>query len=472
MDIDITTLTDHMMNLTINKGATDIDITIITNHMTNLTINKETMDIDITTTTDHTMNPTINTPLVPIESQPHITTNNMIIDNTNMIVDDEVPSTPHVTIKSRESTNNKSNKIDGEEEEEMEIDLINIKQIQQNNIQKNKKNNNTKHKDKKQKNKQHFYNDKIKIATFNVRGLNANDKLEEIKRVIKLEDWDYVNINETKLNERKGKYVLNTEKEYVAKNNSFNDTNNKGGQLIITKKDIDNCIMNIEYIKGYGTKTEIIFEKNALQKNITIINIYKPTNDKQLQESLYKKTKIWIKQAYKKDNEIIVMGDLNETTKMKKCEKRILTLLISSELIDIQKALFKDNVKDTWTNGKASSRIDYIFCTSNLMDNLISFEIIDRNIIDSDHHALVIELKLNTTLNIKKTQINIVKEAMDNDLNKIELTKEDWIIINNEFEEKFTELDEYSFINEDKNIIWNKVNVTFSELYKKLLMQK
>jgi endonuclease/exonuclease/phosphatase family metal-dependent hydrolase len=77
------------------------------------------------------------------------------------------------------------------------------------------------------------------------------------------------------------------------------------------------------------------------------------------------------KDALKKDYEIIIMGDFNERENDKKQRSSgLIKKLLKYELIDIHKFLFGNELKDTWSNGNTSSRIDYIFSSRNIVDNI------------------------------------------------------------------------------------------------------
>lgn len=93
----------------------------------------------------------------------------------------------------------------------------------------------------------------LKIATFNVRGLS------DTRKGLWNEQWDIVNINETKLNQCQNYRIIN---------NSFDEIDAKGGQIIVIHNRIATNIINIEHdIYEYCTKMELIFKEKKQQKN-------------------------------------------------------------------------------------------------------------------------------------------------------------------------------------------------------------
>ncbi|CAB4379147.1 unnamed protein product [Rhizophagus irregularis] len=188
----------------------------------------------------------------------------------------------------------------------------------------------------------------LNICTFNARGINDTKKQESISQLIQTEEWDIVNINETKLTTRKGEFTFhNIKKEFKSIVNSTNDTNSKGGQLTLIKDKLDHHAINIEFIQGYCTKLDLIFRRNSKQKNILLIMVYMPNDDKKIKESIIQQSKTWIENAYRKEQDIIVMGDFNESDKNKDKENKFVRMLKKSELIDVHKFFFETDVRTT-----------------------------------------------------------------------------------------------------------------------------
>ncbi|CAB5350663.1 unnamed protein product [Rhizophagus irregularis] len=122
--------------------------------------------------------------------------------------------------------------VSGEENEEREIRYRNNKNNYNTNKKFDNKNNKKKYNKKLGKNRKEKFkiynkiNEKVttkektkkeistlNICTFNARGINDTKKQELISQLIQTEEWDIVNINETKLTTRKGEFAFNNIKK-------------------------------------------------------------------------------------------------------------------------------------------------------------------------------------------------------------------------------------------------------------------
>ncbi|POG54473.1 hypothetical protein GLOIN_2v1098872 [Rhizophagus irregularis DAOM 181602=DAOM 197198] len=146
--------------------------------------------------------------------------------------------------------------------------------------------------------------------------MNDTKKQGDIRKFLSKENWDIAIINETKLKEAKGKYIYNGWDKYKCINSSYNNENNKNGIIIMIRRDIYDRGYKIETINGHVIKFDLLFKGN--QKNIRIIGIYNPNNDKPTTNNIEKHLAKWMNEAINLEYETIILGDFNESANNKK----------------------------------------------------------------------------------------------------------------------------------------------------------
>ncbi|PKK40994.1 hypothetical protein RhiirC2_805125 [Rhizophagus irregularis] len=101
------------------------------------------------------------------------------------------------------------------------------------------------------------------------------------------------------------------------------------------------------------------------------------------------------------DYEMIILGDFNESAnnRKKKRENLLTTTIKQHGLQDIHKCLTTEkDVLDTWRSGEYSFRIDFIFLSEGVFEEIISHEILDIADFKTDHKALTIKIKIKEKL--------------------------------------------------------------------------
>jgi hypothetical protein len=267
-----------------------------------------------------------------------------------------------------------------------------------------------------------------------------------------------------KLNNRKGKFIFKDWPNYNTNNSSTNDKDSKGGIILLLKKSLENRKINLEMIDGHVIKFDLIFKKN---KNIRIIAIYNPNADKHMTATINKKLEIWIKEASRIDHEIIVMGDFNEASKKTMKQKPLIKNLQNHDLFDIHKFYAGKEVLDTWKSGELSSRIDYIFFSKQLMDQMLKHEVMTPPDIATDHKALTVEIKLKE--HIKLTKYNIIQDIQRQNKNII-LEDTDWSVLAKNVEEDLIE--NIDTQNKNKDGIWSQIAASFKKCKDKIIKDK
>ncbi|EXX55430.1 hypothetical protein RirG_225530 [Rhizophagus irregularis DAOM 197198w] len=246
-------------------------------------------------------------------------------------------------------------------------------------------------------------NNKLKIGCINVRGMNDTKKQGDIRKFLSKEKWDIVIINETKLKEAKGK-----------------------------------------------------------QKNIRIIGIYNPNNDKPTTNNIEKHLAKWMNEAINLEYETIILGDFNESAKNKKKLKPLTNIIKNHGLQDIHESLTAAEDKlDTWKSGDNSSRIDFIFASEGLQESIISHEILEIEDFDTDHKALTVKIELKEKLGINKSGF---MKKIKKEIRHIKLEQEDWKTIAEEvLETRLETLDQNTTQHLNRETIWKTIVEIYDE---------
>ncbi|PKK58091.1 hypothetical protein RhiirC2_823927, partial [Rhizophagus irregularis] len=246
-------------------------------------------------------------------------------------------------------------------------------------------------------------------------------------------------------------------------NNSFNEDNSKGGTVLILKNNISDRKYKMEKIDGYAIKLEILFRK---QKNLTIIGIYRPNDDRLMTNRINEKITEWIQEAYKLDQDIIIMGDLNESASKATKKKQIIKNLYNHDLYDVHEVLVGKETLDTWKSGELSSRIDYIFCNEDILKEIISHEVKDINVELTDHKALTLKFKIKDKIKYNKRKY--LKE-LGNQYKKIVLEAEDWEELAETIEDIMINQDDQDLTGEN---IWNNLVLNYESEYHEIIKKK
>jgi len=251
------------------------------------------------------------------------------------------------------------------------------------------------------------------------------------------------------------------------------------------------------------------------KKRLCIIQTYFPSN-KQESETYQKQIIPIIKKESRMGSKILIMGDFNavnnpltDRTNNKsnisknrpkpnswKSEIPLFPCLEDLGFIDVQKNWEEilptsNQLSFTWSNKNSSSRLDYIWLSSNLaLDNIHSFKNKTYNhITNSDHTLLQIKLYKNGITNCPK-QATTNRKGLRTIFNFKEMNKEKWKTYAQQIDQEFSKqkiinmIDELFNIsnrnNEDNNVsrelslqdIWNKIETAFKYIGKKTIPQK
>src|SRR5579859_7714475 len=249
----------------------------------------------------------------------------------------------------------------------------------------------------------------INIGTLNVRGFNNLYKREEILTLFRTNNISIIGITETKLNKKRSQIIEKTQKKdnymgYLDWYAGIEEEETKtGGVGILINKDLGKHVAEVTRFKG---RLIIIKLKFKGKKDLLIINVYMNSNaqEKKKRRELIKEIERVINENEILGNRIILMGDLNadrekweamdcNTTKDK---YHILRMIKNFNLYDTQK-ISKDELafmEKTWIkNVNTSRRLDYIWISENLLDELIQTEVENSLNLESDHKLVKMTIR-------------------------------------------------------------------------------
>lgn len=264
----------------------------------------------------------------------------------------------------------------------------------------------------------------MKIIAWNVNGIRAMIKKNNLVELINNEDPDIICLGETKIScpYEDVKNDLNKS----LKNNYFNFWSpckvkaGYSGTAILSKKEPINVVygLNINN-KEYDDEGRVI---TCEFSKFYLIHVYTP-NSGQVLARLDYRTNIWdvmftkYINKLKEHKKVIVCGDLNVAHKeidLKNPKSNLKTagytieernsfdnILTKTELIDTFRYLNKETIKYSyWTykfnarEKNAGWRIDYFLIDKKLIKKVIKSDIL-VDIIGSDHAPIILEIKLN-----------------------------------------------------------------------------
>ena len=229
------------------------------------------------------------------------------------------------------------------------------------------------------------------------------------------EKIDILGLSETKLTQDTTKFSFKNQDEYKVFHTYNNNSPYGSGVSILVHRRLERNIHWIEKIEGHVIAIHFGFKG---KKKLSILQVYLPCNKGKSSEIQNQIKKI-IGREHSKNANIIIMEDFNavnnpiedrsstpETgTEANIKEKRIhknwkpeialFPFLEDLNFVDIHRYweeltnLYK-RISHTWSNKRASSRIDYIWLSQDLAANIHSFENKNFNHVTNSDHMLLI----------------------------------------------------------------------------------
>ena len=233
--------------------------------------------------------------------------------------------------------------------------------------------------------------DKLRLVTFNARGLKNNRKRHSVFNSLKTGNYDVICLQETHISTNKE--ALLWELQWGGKLfYSFGTCHSQGQIILVAKKWRDNvqCL--------YKDGRIVIIEIMVSNKKIVIANIYAPqaTTEK---TQFYSHLRNTIDNLNREDDPLVILGDFNTVMHNKqdiitgeqhsKKEVEALNQLTTDlELHDSWRTLHPEDKDYTWSRNQpfTARRIDYIFISGSLLPYMEQSNII--SLAHSDHRAV------------------------------------------------------------------------------------
>src|SRR5579859_1637444 len=258
---------------------------------------------------------------------------------------------------------------------------------------------------------------------------------------------DILCIQETSVIDKNSKYICSSNKydSYFT-----NEENSFGSEVgIIINKKISKFIHQVRKYKGQIIILELILKNHVTFK---IINLYIPTpNTLRTKENildLYKFLKKEVYEIYNSQSYCIITGDFNlGYNKYKEKKKKsivdwrfnILSFFEEKDFLDLIEVFYsqeseKNKTLDTFTatdKNKSSSRIDYIFTSTNLVQEVFAINNYNMDLFNTDHKAVIASFFTEEIFNLKTEaklkQKNLMKEVFYYD----KMTDDSWLAYTN-----------------------------------------
>src|ERR1041384_6941323 len=267
----------------------------------------------------------------------------------------------------------------------------------------------------------------LKIGIYNIKGFNLETKQREFFDEYNSLNLDIIGITETKLSNTQSKYTMNNNKHYKSWWTGDEEKSKTGGVGIAIKFGLDKHVANIIRIMGRIISMDLKFKGST---TIRIINIYVQCNekDRDKREKLFNELLKLIKEADQRKFHLVIMGDFNADmeryiAKNKLATKgkyRILQMLLDKGLYDTQKVTCTDNLHHTWIrNENTQRRIDYIWISEGLIQDLIVTKVNQNEMLTTDHYLLIMTLEGNKILG-KRTKAYEKKKKITRNIFNLE----------------------------------------------------
>src|SRR5688572_1557454 len=224
--------------------------------------------------------------------------------------------------------------------------------------------------------------DILKIGTHNVQSFHNKVKQQQIINTIDNLKIDIFGLSETNLTEKHIKHVTRSLDKSYDYFFSAGDRKLGSGVGIIINKSISQHVFN-----SWGFKGRFIYLDLQMKNKIKlrVFQIYLQTSNYDIQERMVAQKELikHVQTALNDNFRIIVMGDFNvnpdkpkNETKYKR-QFKIIQDLKNLQFFDLFDTIYDINEHsphNTWFNhaGSLESRIDMIWCSNNLINDLIS----------------------------------------------------------------------------------------------------
>ncbi|RIA79909.1 hypothetical protein C1645_839656 [Glomus cerebriforme] len=234
---------------------------------------------------------------------------------------------------------------------------------------------------------------KYKMETLDIKEVTEDNLVDETRMIMEetaeeIVEESTIKYNQIKINKGNTEVKLNARKNDEEQKELEQITNKlKELRIMDHSNDTLTIVTHNELEDQYITITAIHEEnvREGKNKNMIIIQVYKPNNDRDSRSKIKKMIKKWINRKDRDKWKIIIMADLNEN-------------------MDKLEAIFQNNeeLEYIWSSGSHKARIDYILANLNLKNRIIEFKLKNsKKFTDSDHKILIVKIMKNKE---RKTQ--------------------------------------------------------------------
>jgi hypothetical protein len=177
--------------------------------------------------------------------------------------------------------------------------------------------------------------------------------------------------------------LLNYDNYNIINKSRHQNKNGAGGIAILLKKNIN----SIQIVDNAFNELEIIviniFIKN---QTLTLVSYYNAPH-------LNLNIRI-LEQLNNKYQNLIILEDLNSKAMSLGCKSKNANGILLEELIINSKLLIANNKDHTYfrTHDNSSDILDWCIISNNLHQNFVKFEVLNNNLVESDHIPLRIEM--------------------------------------------------------------------------------
>ena len=269
--------------------------------------------------------------------------------------------------------------------------------------------------------------EKITFISMNCQGLGDKAKRKDVLHFLKQKKHSIYLLQDTHFTEKEEKYIR-TQWGYDCYFSSFS-SQSRGVSTMLNP----NFEHKVTQVKKDNEGNKLILEifLPALNKNITLVNIYGPNRDK---PNFYKQVREDINNL--KNDHIIVAGDLNIVLNPEndtqgylhvnnpRARETLIDLCNETGLIDIWRETHMEEKQFTWrkNNGNKKARLDYFLISENLFNEIDKSDILGGY--RTDHSMIFLQLikgeeeknrtfwKFNNSLLKDKEYVKIVKDTI------------------------------------------------------------
>ncbi|CAB4406685.1 unnamed protein product [Rhizophagus irregularis] len=327
-------------------------------------------------------------------------------------------------------------------------------------------------------------NNKFKITTINVSGLNTTLKQEQILNYMKINKISCLIVTETKLQTASAKMIYKNNKDITTWWSCDDDNHFSTGVRILMNNDYAKYVIKKDIIEGRALKLTLLLKGKI---RFTIIAIYNFLNNSYKDDILefYQKLEEIVIAEKKLQAKIVCVGDFNASYDIAMAQQkanrkifwkdRIFQIFKKNVMVDIN-LIYHDKPLNTWNRSDKKSRIDYIWITEDLVPDTIYASINKVHIFETDHSAVTVYFQIDDLFHTK--QLFKKKKHNNNNL------KVDYKKIDSQLWETYAEKIE-KLLDKEKDIIdnveisincinriWNTIRDTFKKANNELPKKK